>query len=163
MTYSRAVTSHPPISIRRATPEDAVAILDCLGTSFEPYREQYTPDAFADTVLSRETIGQRLAAMAVLVATTGDGEVIGTIACNVVGGGEGHIRGMAVLPNWQGRGVSEQLLAAAEAELRRSGCSWVSLDTTRYLGRAIRFYEAHGYRRTDKVGDFFGMEVLEYT
>ena len=157
------MSSHQSISVRRATPEDAGAILDCLGTSFEPFRKQYTLEAFADTVLTRETIGQRPAAMTVFVAATGDGEIIGTVAWNVVGAGEGHIRGMAVHPSWQGRGVAEELLATAESELRRSGCSWVSLDTTRYLGRAIRFYEAHGYRLSGNVGDFFGMEFLEYT
>jgi RimJ/RimL family protein N-acetyltransferase len=58
--------------------------------------------------------------------------------------------------------VAEELFTAAEAGLRRAGCRCVTLDTTRPLGRAIRFYEAHGYHASGKVGDFFGMELFEY-
>jgi ribosomal protein S18 acetylase RimI-like enzyme len=38
----------------------------------------------------------------------------------------------------------------------------VTLDTTRPLQRAIRFYERHGYRQTGRVSDFYGMELIEY-
>jgi RimJ/RimL family protein N-acetyltransferase len=69
---------------------------------------------------------------------------------------------MAVRPTWQGRGVAEELLKAAESELRRAECGRVSLDTTRPLGRAIRFYEARGFRNSGGVSDFFGIELIEY-
>jgi len=36
-----------PFHVRRAGPEDAEGILDCLRTAFEPYRQSYTPSAFA--------------------------------------------------------------------------------------------------------------------
>jgi len=26
----------------------------------------------------------------------------------------------------------------------------------------MRFYERHGYRRSGKIGDFFGMALIEY-
>src|SRR5262249_44750371 len=42
------------------------------------------------------------------------------------------------------------------------GCGRVRLDTTRHLGRAIRFYETHGFRASGRVSDFFGMELFEY-
>jgi RimJ/RimL family protein N-acetyltransferase len=155
--------SEPPLfTVRRASLRDSAGILDCLRAAFEPYREAYSPGAFEDTVLTPGTIGHRLASMAVFVASADRGEVVGTIASGLVGEGEGHLRGMAVSPDWQGRGVAEELLTAAEAELRRAGCDRASLDTTRYLGRAIRFYEANGYRASGKVGDFFGMELIEY-
>src|SRR5207248_3212448 len=102
---------------------------DCLRAAFEPYRPQYTAAAYEDTVLTPATVAERFATMAVLVAATRGGEVIGTVACHVVGAGEGHLRGMAVRPDWQGRGVAEELLAAAESELRRVGCDRVTLDT----------------------------------
>jgi N-acetylglutamate synthase-like GNAT family acetyltransferase len=34
------------------------------------------------------------------------GEIVGTLACHVINADEGHFRGMAVLPGWQGRGVA---------------------------------------------------------
>ena len=148
-------------SIRRATTDDADTILDCLRSAFEPYRDRYTPEAFLDTTLTADTVRARLAAMAVFVAAGPSGEVVGTIACAPVGGGEGHLRGMAVLPAWHGRGVAGKLLEAAEAELRRKGCTRVTLDTTEPLDRAVAFYEKHGYRASGRASDYFGMPLFE--
>jgi GNAT superfamily N-acetyltransferase len=113
-------------------------------------------------VLNRGTLERRLAEMTLFVATGGAGVVVGTIGCAAVSPGEGHIRGMAVRPEWQGRGVAGRLLAAAEEELRARGCGRVSLDTTAPLKRAVRFYERNGYRASGRVADFFGMPLFEY-
>ena len=94
--------------------------------------------------------------MSVLVAVE-DEIIVGTIGCR-----EGHIRGTAVLEAWQGRGIAAQLLQAAEAELVAAGCRRITLDTTAVLEPAIRFYEKHGYRRSGRVTDFFGMRLIEY-
>jgi len=88
--------------------------------------------------------------------------VVGTIACQVVGKNESHIRGMAVLPGWRGTGVALQLLRTTESYLQQSECTRVSLDTTAPLRRAIRFYETNGFRPSEKVRDFFGMPLFEY-
>jgi GNAT superfamily N-acetyltransferase len=139
-----------------------VSILSCLRSAFEPYRASYSPNGFADTVLTPETIQRRLSAMAVFAAVAASGEIIGTIACALVDSAEGHLRGMAVLPRWQGHGVAEKLLLSAEAELARQGCRRITLDTTAPLRRAIRFYEKHGYRASGRVSNFFGMPLYEY-
>ena len=152
----------PTFSIRRATNADATGILDCLRVAFEPYRDSYTPEAFADTVLTPETVHQRLTAMTVFVAGSESGEIVGTIGCNLVSPEEGHVRGMAVHPDNQGSGIAKRLLDAVESELRQRGCGRVSLDTTEPLQRAIRFYEKNGYRASGKVADFFGMPLYEY-
>jgi N-acetylglutamate synthase-like GNAT family acetyltransferase len=149
-------------SIRAATSEDAPAILECLRAAFEDYRERYTRDAFVDTVLTPETVGHRMANMFVFVAIDSAQRIVGTVACNVVDRDEGHIRGMAVLPAWQGTGIAAELLKRAEAELRRGECRCVTLDTTEPLARAMRFYERNGFRRSGKVSDFFGMALFEY-
>jgi ribosomal protein S18 acetylase RimI-like enzyme len=149
-------------SIRPATAEDAAAILDCLRRAFEPYRSTYTPGAYRDTVLGIDTIAERLASMSVLVAVTPNDEIIGTIGSHITDSDEGHLRGMAVLPQWQGVGVADRLLAAAESELRDQRCSCVTLDTTEPLRRAVRFYERHGFRASGRVRDFFGMPLHEY-
>ena len=82
--------------IRQARLEDASGILECLAQAFAPYRVRYTPAAFADTVLTRRTLGQRFKEMTVLVAIDHSDGVIGTIAYKVAEIGHGHIRGMAV-------------------------------------------------------------------
>lgn len=151
------------IWIRKASNHDALGILECLRASFEVYRESYTPEGFADTVLTPGTLQQRLADMCIFVAVSASGEqIVGTVGCSVVDQGEGHIRGMAVRPAWHGSGIAAQLLKAVEAELREQKCSRITLDTTAPLKRAMRFYEKNGFRRSGKVTDFFGMALTEY-
>lgn len=148
--------------IRKATTVDVRGILDCLATAFEPYRASYTHDAYLDTILNEEMCAARLSSMQVFVAAAGE-KIVGTIACAIQHANEGHLRGMAVLPEWLGRGVAEKLLRAAEAELGQQGCSRITLDTTEPLQRAMRFYEKHGYRLSGKTSDFFGMALHEFT
>lgn len=154
--------SSQTMTIRRATSEDALRILGCLRAAFEEYRGQYTPAAFLDTVLTPGTVQERLAQMFVFVATNDSNEVVGTIAGNAIRDGEGHLRGMAVLPSMRGRGIAAQLLSHAESELRSLKCMHITLDTTEPLERAMRFYEKRGYHRSGRVSDFFGMRLLEY-
>ena len=151
----------PSVVIRRATGADADAVLACLAEAFEPYRGNYSRQGFEDSALTADTIQARLQTMDVFVAEAG-GETVGTIATCVIPPDEGHLRGMAVVTKWQGRGIAEQLLEFAERHLRSQKCSRVTLDTTAPLQRAIRFYERHGYRATGKVGDHFGMPLYEY-
>lgn len=174
----------PKYSVRPATAADAEGILECLRRAFAPYEQLYTPAGFHDTVLSSETIHHRLRTMAVFVAVSESGEIVGTIGCSAVASDqqssdvsvqsanepmsqsanqrEGHIRGMAVLPDFHGTGLAQALLRAAESELRQRGCIRATLDTTEPLQRAIRFYERNGYRASGRVADFFGMPLFEY-
>jgi GNAT superfamily N-acetyltransferase len=147
--------------IRRADADDEEAILACLATAFSPYQSQYSTEAFADTVLDSSTIQRRFHEMRLFVAVS-EGKIVGTIGCSAKGE-EGHLRGMAVLPAWQGTTVASALLHAAESELLKNGCKYVTLDTTRPLLRAMRFYERHGFLASGRISDFFGMELLEYT
>lgn len=145
------------ISIRQATAADSDAILTCLHAAFAPYKSRYTPEGYEDTTLTPATLVDRMREMSVFVAIAGRDEIVGTIAC-----GGCHLRGMAVLPSALGKGVAPQLLEAAEAKLKRDGCRRVTLDTTEPLDRAMHFYEKHGYRKTGRVTDFFGMPLYEY-
>ena len=151
----------PTITIRRATSADGEGILGCLHSAFQPFQHQYTPGAYSDTVLNRNTLQDRLREMVVFVAVSDSDEVIGTIGCNARDG-EGHLRGTAVVPGWQGRGISKLLLDRAESHLRGNGCNRITLDTTEPLKRATRFYERNGFSATGRTVDFFGMPLFEY-
>ena len=151
----------PFFQIRKADSNDCKAILACLENAFAPYREQYTLQAYADTVLDAETVQQRLRQMWLFVAVS-EATIVGTIGCSAHGE-VGHLRGMAVLPEWQGTSAASLLLQAAESELEKNGCRSVTLDTTSPLTRAIRFYEAHGFSPSGRVSDFFGMQLYEYS
>jgi len=156
-----ATTPHE-FAIRPARPEDAAAILQCLRVAFDPYRSQYTPQAWLDTVMTSETILHRFASMTVLVAVNPQANIVGTIGGAMVSFSEGHLRGMAILPEWHGRGIAQRLLEAVEKHLLAKGCTRISLDTTEPLQRAMRFYEKNGFTRTGKITDFFGMPLIEY-
>ena len=68
-------------------------------------------------VPSVELILSRIAGMHVLVALVDD-QVAGTIAGALTQQGDGHLRGMAVLPQFQGLGIASRLLVAIEDYLR---------------------------------------------
>lgn len=158
MTLSLIPTEY--VQFREASIPDIDSILHCLSAAFEPYRERYTPGAFADTVLDRAALEKRMREMSVVVAVA-SGRVVGTIA-GAAHGTEGHLRGMAVLPEQKGSGVAAQLLREIEDRLRSQGCTHITLDTTLPLERAIRFYEKHGYSRSGHVAEFFSMPLIEY-
>ncbi len=173
------------IAIHAALPKDVQGILSCLSEAFAPHRDQYTPEAYADIVLNSKSILRRMHEMRVSVAVKLSSpedmneQVVGTIATLALGADlpdqdeypvgsyeplprEGHIRGMAVRPEMQGSGLAEMLLGLAEESLAREGCSFVTLDTTEPLQRAIRFYENRGYRASGSLRDFYGMKLIEY-
>lgn len=56
-------------------------------------------------MLTPETFPQRLAAVTLFVVVSSTGEIVGTIAYATVGEDEGHIHGMAVLPDFQGKAL----------------------------------------------------------
>jgi GNAT superfamily N-acetyltransferase len=152
---------HDLFQIRRAVAEDAGAISDCLEAAFIRHRDEYTPEAYADTVLNAAGVLRRMGEMSLFVADS-SGVIIGTVGCSV-NAVEGHLRGMAVLPEWQGKRVASALLTVAEAELKNQGCACVTLDTTKPLLMALQFYENHGYSASGRVQDFFGMPLYEYS
>lgn len=148
--------------IRKASPGDSPGILECLRRAFEPFRAEYTAEAFEDTILTSDSLAKRFSAMQIYVAEAAEGQIVGAIACSVPDAKEGHLRGMAVDPAWQGSGIASSLLRVAEAALSERGCVRVTLDTTQALSRAKRFYERNGYRLSGAVTDFFGMPLFEY-
>ena len=149
------------ITIRRAQVEEVESIVECLESAFEPFRSQYTRDAFRDTVLSSEAIRERMVHMTVYVAIATEREVVGTVA-SALEGEDGHLRGIAVRPAWQGRRIADQLLLVAENDLITAGCVRITLDKTVPLQRAIRFYQRNGFVPSGRITDFFGMPLYEY-
>jgi GNAT superfamily N-acetyltransferase len=149
------------ITIRKARAQEAGGIRRCLTSAFEPFRFQYTRGAFEETVPTVEAIRERMAYMTVYIAVAGTREIVGTVACEVEGV-EGHVRGMAVQPPWQGHGIAGRLLRAVESDVAAAGCTRLTLDTTEPLQRAISFYRRNGFVTSGTVTDFFGMPLYEY-
>jgi GNAT superfamily N-acetyltransferase len=149
--------------VRLADPDDIQAIRVCLSEAFAPYERSYTSAAFDDTVPTVGGLRDRMEAVIILVAEDRLGRIVGTLSYQVGRTGEGHLRGMAVLPEALGSTTASRLLQAAERALLRAGCSRVTLDTTRPLQRAVAFYQRHGYRPTGRIRDFYGMPLFEHS
>jgi ribosomal protein S18 acetylase RimI-like enzyme len=150
------------IAIRRASANEVEAIRACLAEAFAAFRALYTLEAYQDTVPPPAGMRKRMSDMTVYIASTAEGEIVGTISYGMDRAKTAHLRGMAVRPAWQGHGIAEQLLRTAENDLLAAGCVLVSLHTTAPLERAIRFYQKHGFVPSGKIEDFFGMPLYEY-
>ena len=147
--------------IRRGRQADLESVWTCLSDAFAPFKSAYTPAAYADTVPDFENLQRRLQTMVVFVAEL-SGRIVGTVSISTSHASEAHLRGMAVVPSAQGKGIAQQLLSAAIDHCRSAGCTRVTLDTTAPLRAAIRFYEKNGFRATGRIADFFGMKLFEY-
>ncbi len=154
------MSSLEEIVIRQAESGDVESVRQCLVAAFEPYRSYYTAGAYLDTVPDEASVLQRVQKMHLLVAVAPEG-VVGTVGASL-GNGEGHLRGMAVRPEWHGTGLSALLLHTIETWVESHGCKRVTLDTVLPLQAAIRFYEKHGYRKTGRVSDLYGMPLVDY-
>ena len=101
--------------------------------------------------------------MILYVATDQRKRIIGTIGWQKVDNKEGHIRGMAVIPNRQGKNSPAiALLRIVEEDAKSEGCTLLTLDTTAILERAQSFYRKCGFKKTGKTGDFFGSTIYEF-
>jgi N-acetylglutamate synthase-like GNAT family acetyltransferase len=150
-------------SIRKAELKDAKGIHEVILAAFEEFRSFYTPEGFADTVMSEEIALNRIKEMNLYVAIDLNGEIIGTIGWTKLSEKEGHIRGMAVHPKYQGKkSPAAALLQVVEDEARFQGCKFLSLDTTEILKRAQNFYRKSGFKETGKTGNFFGTTIYEF-
>ena len=133
------------IQIRRACPEDAPVVVRVLYESFVEYRPLYTPGGFTATTPGVEQILARMSEGPVWVACRGV-EVVGTVAARLKEQSL-YVRGMGVLPAARGSRVAAALLSQVESWAVEQGCARVFLDTTPFLGAAIRLYETAGFRR----------------
>lgn len=82
------------------------------------------------------------------VATRGE-ELVGTCGVFPVAPTSFELRKMYLSPVARGRGLGGRLLDVAVAWTRAAGGRELVLDTVEEMGRAIAFYEAHGFVRDD--------------
>ncbi|MGH7659983.1 MAG: GNAT family N-acetyltransferase, partial [Vulcanimicrobiaceae bacterium] len=72
-----------------------------------------------------------------------------------------HIRSMAVLPSYRGRGVARTLLAEVERRAKNQGFGLVKLSTTPFLEAALRLYRSYGYEdRVEGKRDMYGTPLI---
>lgn len=72
---------------------------------------------------------------------------------------------LAVAEAARGNGLARALLSAAEAETAERGCVALDLEVRTGNRAAIGLYERHGYRRVERLRDFYedGGDAWRYT
>ncbi len=131
------------IVIREAILEDAPVITQILSAAFKEFKTNYTPGAFAATVVSTEKARERINKGVVWIASLKNNP-IGTVSGQILNH-TFYIKGMGVLPEARGMKIGYQLLRTIEAYARKNNCRELLLNTTPYLKQAIRLYERFGF------------------
>ncbi|HVF47767.1 MAG TPA: GNAT family N-acetyltransferase, partial [Pyrinomonadaceae bacterium] len=111
--------SRPDVELRLAGPGDEETIASLILEAFEPFRAEYTPDAFDYTAVSSERVRERFTEGPTWLAFDGD-EPVGTVS-GLPEEERFYVRSMAVKPAAQGRRIGQKLLDALEEHARLSG------------------------------------------
>lgn len=143
--------------VRRATPADVATLLPMVRAYWDFEHIAGFDAGRAAPVLSRLLSEPRQGAAWI---SSRDGVAAGYLLAVYVfslehGGLTAEIDEFFVWPEHRGRGVGQELLACAEAEFARSGCTNVSLQVSRDNHDARNFYCSHGY------GPRAGFELLD--
>ena len=162
------------LTTRVASAADAPVIAEILTETFEGYRAWAPPEwsppprdeaeAFLAPALSRSDVWFLLA--------FAHGKAVGHVGLSPVTGvqpepapaGTINLWQLFVRPPWQGRGVANELMRAAEAEAWRRGFTRMRLWAPRDAAQARRFYEREGWTATGETrgSASVGLPLVQY-
>lgn len=144
--YLNVRATHPgPLRILRCGPERAEEVHRLTQAAFALYRTLDPPSGAARESVKR--VVRDLAAGGGAVAEL-HGRAVGCLRWQVAANGDFHVRRAAVEPELQGRGIGRALMAWAEEEAQRRGCTGVSVGVRAALPGNLEFYRRLGYAVT---------------
>ena len=146
------------VRIRPALASDAEPIAAVLRAAFTPYAALYTRAGLAATAVSPTEVQQRIREGPVWVAET-NGKIVGTVSAALRIAAV-YVRGMAVIPEAQRRGIGDRLLHHVEQFARENDAALLELTTTPFLLSARRLYERNGFRYAPGEKDLHGTPLL---
>jgi len=150
------------IIFRKAQIEEINDIHLVLSKAFKPYKKYYTYDAFNATVLSPIIIKDRILNKKYeIFVITINRQIIGTVSLSMKDQDQIYIRSMAVHPDYQKRGVGLFILKKINKLAIRKNIKTISLDTSKPLKRAIKFYKNFGFKFTGTKKNFYGIDIYE--
>jgi GNAT superfamily N-acetyltransferase len=140
-------------TIRLATTADLPSLVRLLKVLFEQEAE-FKPDELAQArgltlILENPEVGQ------ILIAQQG-ADVAGMVGLlytisTALGARVALLEDMVVAPAWRKAGIGSQLLEAAIAHARQTGCQRITLLTDDINSDAQRFYRRHGFTHSPMV------------
>lgn len=150
------------IEIRNAKNFDIQAIYEVLSEAFQPYRQDYTEEAYNATVISPDEIEERMnekqTEMLVIIYHN---KIVGTATITMKQNNELYIRSMAVRPHIQRKGIGSLILDEIDRRAQQKNCTIISLECYEPLTKAIKLYEKHGFRKTGKTRSYHGITIFE--
>lgn len=141
------ISGMPNVGVRRMREKDITAILD-LAMLANPHAVK---EKYAESILE---VLRRNSALS-FVAIEG-GKVVGYAQADIHGS-MGVLEDIAVVPNYQRRGIGKLLLENVLEALKNKGVKLVQAEVHYNCASAIPFYYKHGFRITGFVQDFFGI------
>jgi ribosomal protein S18 acetylase RimI-like enzyme len=122
--------------------------------------------AFATDRISRRAFRRfvTVPSAAFIVATLGGAPAGYALVLFRAGSGIARLYSLLVDPRATGRGICSRLLAAAETTARKRGAAALRLEVNPRNRRAIRIYQAAGYRVFGRHEDYYedGAPALRY-
>lgn len=138
------------IHFTEAVPDDVQAITYCIAAAYAKARENISdlPDVTAG-------VAQEIADNQAVLAWIKDS--LAGVIIFAQQGTEMKVINLAVSPSSQGRGIAGQLLARAEDEARKNGCSHMILRTHRLMQDTRAIYRHLGWVETEVIGNSIAM------
>jgi ribosomal-protein-alanine N-acetyltransferase len=141
------------VAVRQARAEDMDALLTIERQCFNVYYYGYY-------MLDRRDFEFYLADddSLILVAAR-EGQVVGDVLGPVDMWRQppgAHIDSIAVLPACQHQGIGQRLLQSFLEEIRRRGCTRVTLEVSPTNAPGLAFFAKHGFRQMRRLPDYYG-------
>lgn len=145
--------THNPVEVREAEEGDMDALLHIEQQCFNVYYYDYY-------MLDRRDFEFYLtdADSLFLVAVQGSrvvGDVLGPVD-TWRDPPSAHIDSIAVLPEYQHEGIGATLLQSFLTQVRRCGCTKVTLEVSTANAAGLAFFTKHGFRPTRRLPDYYG-------
>ena len=140
------------MKIRLIEPKDNLTVANIIRTCLTEYGGDHRSDtAWGDPGLEHFSDVYAPEGMAYWVAESDDGTVIAGVGIGPIGtDNDCELQKMYCLPDFRGTGIAGELLETALAFARKyyNRCY---LETMENMLRAMKFYEKHGFSRTEET------------
>ncbi len=145
--------THGPVEVRQAREDDMNALLSIEQQCFNVYYYDYY-------MLDRRDFEFYLAdGDSLFLVAIREGRVVGDVLGPVDtwrNPPSAHIDSIAVLPGHQHQGIGTYLLQAFLTEVRRCGCTRVTLEVSTANAAGLAFFAKHGFRQKRRLPDYYG-------
>ena len=132
------------VTIRSATADDLPALL--------ALESQFPGDRLAARQFRRHLVNPRARLRVLVTAATVGGYALLFLRA---GSRTARLYSIAIDPHLRGRGAGAALLADAEREARRAGCSRLRLEVRADNAAAIGLYQRAGYRSFGHIAQYY--------